>query len=379
MDKHTTGSDLQTAVINFLASIDENAPGSLRRSGTINHRNAAMQTLLHISTVMGFHRLVRRLIVIGAHLDLQDVNGFTPLAFASFCGQLACARVLIEAGAAYDRPTALGEMPLDLAKIGEREDVEALLLSAVWSTTPDAADGEASSTRSDAMESNSEIDDDNPSSDSDGEVSRVLRRRRSRKLQGKQKARDIILAAASARMSVSAISHDTAPHVTPSMTPGASDDPPPYEPESGGSWMSRTLSHTGLSHPHLKIAENVWGRLPIPSFWGPEKTDPSSQGWVAFPAPSWETLQKMASPEEVKLFTQAMAAAALNAMVQSTASTPAPTKSGHGKPGRNSRSGSFGGQAGQVGRKKSRQGSRSETESPSIQVVKHVKRECSSE
>jgi hypothetical protein len=134
--------------------------------------------------------------------------------------------------------------------------------------------------------------------------------------------------------------------------------------------MSRTLSNTGISHPNLKIAENVFGRLPIPSLWGPEKAE-QSQGWVAFPAPSWETLQKMASPEEVKLFTQAMAAAALNAVVQSTTSTPEPTRT-HSRSGRKSRTSSM-----NQGRKKSRQGSRSEGESPSKQVVKHVKRESS--
>ena len=52
--------DLQATVITFLANIDENAPGSLRRSGAINRRNAAQQTMLHVATVMGYHRLVRR-------------------------------------------------------------------------------------------------------------------------------------------------------------------------------------------------------------------------------------------------------------------------------------------------------------------------------
>jgi hypothetical protein len=390
MDKDSSNADdLQTTVINFLASLDDMAPGSLRRSGAINHRNAAQQTMLHIATVMGFHRLVRRLIVIGAHLDLQDVNGFTPLSFASLCGQVNCARVLIEAGAAYDRPTAYGEMPLDLAKIGERDEVENLLLSAVWSTTPEAADADAdddaevSSTRSiDTAENNSEIDDDNPSSGSDGEVSRILRPRRSRKARGKRRASHSLSPSVSPNRNTSLVSHDSTPHAARSLSPTPADDPPPYEPraatigDSGvadvgsGSWMSRTLSNTGIPHPNLKIAENVFGRLPIPSLWGPEKAE-QSQGWVAFPAPSWETLQKMASPEEVKLFTQAMAAAALNAVVQSTTSTPEPTRT-HSRSGRKSRTSSM--NQGQ-GRKKSRQGSRSEGESPSKQVVKHVKRE----
>jgi hypothetical protein len=79
--------------------------------------------------------------------------------------------------------------------------------------------------------------------------------------------------------------------------------------------MSRTLSN--ISHPSIPGA--VWQH--IPSLFNSEKGGVVPPGWIAFPAPSWDTLQKVTSPEDIKLFTQAMAAAALNAVVQSGATT----------------------------------------------------------
>ncbi|WWC87911.1 uncharacterized protein L201_002811 [Kwoniella dendrophila CBS 6074] len=410
----STSDTLQSTVINFLASIDENAPGSLRASGAINHRNDAEQTLLHVATVMGFHRLVRRLIVVGAHLDLQDVNGYTPLAFAALCGRHTCARVLVEAGASYDRPTAYGEMPLDLAKYAEHSQVEALLLSAVWSTTTDSKEEalpeiDGVSSRSYEGSNVSEIDDDNPSSGSEveDELDHMEKIRLSRK-KNKERERK---SPKSRRPSLHSTSTGTtATEVLPrsSPTPGKTievlpDDPPPsYVPSeendsSSNSWMSRTLSNTH------KIPNAVWDRLPIPQtiFNQPEKTTISSamgnqpetddnkndqqQGWVAFPAPSWETIHKMATnPEEVKLFTQAMAAAAFNAVVQSGITTSTHTPGGSLQSQReeeelrklrrrrksHSNSGSI-----TNGNTITKDGRRSGSVSPSEKVVKHVKRD----
>ncbi|WWC68610.1 uncharacterized protein I206_102540 [Kwoniella pini CBS 10737] len=365
----TPNDSLQSTVINFLASIDENAPGSLRASGVINHKNDAKQTLLHIATVMGFHRLVRRLIVVGAHLDIQDINGYTPLAFAALCGRNLCARVLVEAGASYDRPTAYGEMPLDLAKYSEHSQVEALLLSAVWSTTASGSpkrpkaqiplpDYDGISARSYEGSSVSEIDDDNPSSGSEVEDSLDqlekirLSRRKSRKSnagkskgKGKErqskspekprdkhspvKSRRPSLHSTSTGTTATATAADRRPHPTPTDGRDAlSSDipPPPYAPAelddtaSNVSWMSRTLSNT------QKIPNAVWDRLPFPHsmFTSPNslaEKDAQHHGWIALPAP-WETLSKIATnPEEVKLFAQALAAATFNAVVQSGITT----------------------------------------------------------
>ena len=364
--------DLQLTVINFIASLDENAPGSLRRSGVINHPNDARQTLLHVATVMGYHRLVRRLVVVGAHLDLQDVNGYTALGLASLMGQLACVRVLCEAGASYDRPTLFGEMPLDLAKVGEHKDVEALLLSAVWSTQSQNVDDRNASSIS--LDTGSEVDDDNPSDDSEGieQVSAVIKPRRvSRKARVKRRISPTRQSPRTSPRVSRRSSLSLTPHPTPIVSSVSStpDDPPPYDTHRSppeGSWMSRTLSGNSGAF-RIPVPEAVWDKLPIPlsSLFGEKSADATDGGWVAFPAPSWETLQKMASSEEVKLFTQAMAAAAFNAVVQSGATT------GTIQDDTTQRSRSV-----EHRRRKSR-GEREESGSPRKQMVKQIKSESS--
>ena len=404
--------DLQATVITFLANIDENAPGSLRRSGAINHRNGAQQTMLHIATVMGYHRLVRRLVVIGAHLDLQDVNGYTALGLASLMGKTTCVRVLIEAGASYDRPTAFGEMPLDLAKIGEHASVEALLLSAVWSTVQENTP-EFEPETSLGLDTGSEIDDDNPSSGTSDveEVSRiVLGRKGSRRSRGKQPIS--ITAAHRRRPSESDRSRRSSLSSTPQPTPVIGpvtppEAPPPYDAHTHtrprgsqaelGPWMST------LYPDALKIPGAVWDRIPQPitSFFDKNVPIPHAStststasahenqgGWVAFPVPSWEMLSRMTSPEEVKMFTQAMAAAAFNAVIQSGATTTGMAQTPRSNTGTNAveerRVTPQGSGPGTVRkRRKSRSGEgRNEhsSDSPSspkvkTQVVTHVKRE----
>lgn len=366
--------DLQVTFTNFLASIDEHSPGSLRHSGAINTRNKGEQTLLHLATIMGYHRLLRRLIVYGAQLDVQDINGFSPLAFAAYSGKLECARVLIEAGATYDLPTNLGELPLDLAKISGDVAVENLLLSAVWSTRsqpiptePEVIEAtldlegdnlDVHDEDADSDSPNSELDNDNPSDGSDDEdevdafIDRPPRRRRSRH---KSRRPQIIIPddrslqanpADSIRRSPSASSIEslvsaTIPQVLsrPDLDvddhiPTGIDSPPPYSPIS---WLDRfplehwkfplvpqpiaSMFHT--NHGKSTTARHANGTTTGASASTGTPATHAESGWVTLPvpAPSWETLQRMTSPEEVKLFTQAMAAAALNAVVQSGATT----------------------------------------------------------
>lgn len=352
--------DLQTTLIECLEVMDESSPGSLRRSGVVNHANKAQQTLLHVAAVMGFHRLLRRLVVVGAHLNTQDINGFTPLAFAALCGQPQCARVLLEAGASYDVPTSLGEMPLDLAKLDDGNPVESILLSAVWATAVPEEDDDRASILS--FDDKSEIDDDNPSSDdSDGanstsDASRILRQRRmSRKAKSRVKRR-----MSSAQPTVlhrrptpENITHD----IDGTVLPMPHEDPPPYTPPNQPSWMSRTISN--ISHP---IQDKVLHNLPF--FNGDKVSLPN--GWVAFPAPpSWDTLKNMTNPEDIKLFTQAMAAAAFNAVVQSGATTS--SKLEDGSPATRSPK--------KWRRRRSSVDSRSSRDIQATQVVKQVKQD----
>ena len=317
--------DLETTILAFVASIDRNAPGSLRRSGAINCRSGAQQTMLHLATFMGFPRLLSRLVLIGAHLDLQDLNGYTALSLASLRGEVDCARILIDAGASYDPPTVFGEMPLDLAKAGNHPAIESLLLSAVWSTIPDHPSDTASAEAT--MMAGSKIDDGNPSSGSDDEISYVVRDLRTRKARVSQKAKPTALSPSPRRRNHQSCSNALQP--TPSVPPiSLDDDPPPYvRRDDTASWMSRTLLH--IPHPPDILPGVAWGRLKGAAIFAPEKS--GDHGWIQFSASTWDRLQKITSAEDVKLFTQAMATAVLNAVVQSgstTTSTPQrPTRS----------------------------------------------------
>lgn len=365
----TESNDLQATLTEFLAALNEHSPGSLRHSGAINAENEAKQTLIHLATILGYERLLRRLVIYGAQLDVQDINGFTPLAFAAYCGKIDCARVLIEAGATYDLPTNLGEFPLDLAKAGGDDRIEKLLLSAVWSTRSPAGsqgrinlpeESESDTTESHrVVESDIELDDDNPSDGSEDEVDFYVdrappRRRRSKHKVWKPKPSLNVNDISSWRWSTqarrtpigtappTAANSDTENRQRPPATivppsPSAIDTPPPYSPAS---WLDRfPLSTDHWRNGRWGLAEDwkIPSELvpqPIVSMFHPRQSlaDPSGSGaWVTMPvpSPSWETLQKITNPDDLKAFTQAMAAAAFNAVVQ-TGATTSPADAHHG-------------------------------------------------
>ncbi|KAG8171252.1 hypothetical protein JTE90_010781 [Oedothorax gibbosus] len=57
--------------------------------------NDLFQTLLHLATLTGKSNIVRRLVVAGATLDIQDHNGNTPLHLASRLGDLDCVQAML--------------------------------------------------------------------------------------------------------------------------------------------------------------------------------------------------------------------------------------------------------------------------------------------
>ncbi|CAL1269184.1 unnamed protein product [Larinioides sclopetarius] len=57
--------------------------------------NDLYQTLLHLATLTGKSNIVRRLVVAGATLDIQDHHGNTPLHIASRRGDLDCVQAMI--------------------------------------------------------------------------------------------------------------------------------------------------------------------------------------------------------------------------------------------------------------------------------------------
>lgn len=135
-------------VIKFLSLLDLDPsliPGSAPSLPTsqppISHLNAQDHNLLHLATVLGFHRLVQFLLARGIDFDSPDRNGFTPLHFAALYGRVAIARQLIDAGAQADARNIAGKTALDIAQDRDDVDVEeilqrARLTSAAQARTP---------------------------------------------------------------------------------------------------------------------------------------------------------------------------------------------------------------------------------------------------
>ncbi|GAA6019245.1 hypothetical protein JCM10207_005052 [Rhodosporidiobolus poonsookiae] len=123
-------------VINFLSLLDLDpslipgaAPSLPSSLPPISHANAQHHTLLHLATVLGFHRLVAFLLARDIALDAPDSNGFTALHFAALYGRVAIARLLLDAGARVAVRNLAGKTPLDIAHERDDVDVEELLLA----------------------------------------------------------------------------------------------------------------------------------------------------------------------------------------------------------------------------------------------------------
>jgi hypothetical protein len=200
------------------------------------------------------------------------------------------------------------------------------------------------------VESDIELDDDNPSDDSEAEVDhyvdRVPARRRRSKHKGKKpnitvdnmstraNANNSVRRTPTATATGTAANSDIEGNHRPlasSIPHPSTDTPPPYSPAS---WRDRFP----LSTDHWRLGGDKWGLAdnwkipaelvpqPIVSMFHPKNAESSTAGagaWVTMPvpSPSWETLQKMTNPDDIKAFTQAMAAAAFNAVVQTGATT----------------------------------------------------------
>ncbi|CAM9014505.1 unnamed protein product [Wickerhamomyces anomalus] len=73
------------------------------------------QTLLHLSCLKGYYKLVSLLIRKGARVDSRDVNGFTPLHFASLAGDRNSIELLINCKANLSAKSNNGSTPEDVA------------------------------------------------------------------------------------------------------------------------------------------------------------------------------------------------------------------------------------------------------------------------
>jgi hypothetical protein len=94
-----TSSKTEELVLNVLRSAQHPVTGVIGHISTPNPITG--QTLLHIASALGYHRLVRALIGWGAKVDVQDKNGFSPAHFACFYGRFECLDDLVRIGRAH--------------------------------------------------------------------------------------------------------------------------------------------------------------------------------------------------------------------------------------------------------------------------------------
>ncbi len=123
-------SSFQDSVIQFLSLLDADVSaidGAQPRVDAIRLANTQGHTLLHLATLMGFHRLVEALISRGCPLDARDRNGATALHFAAIHGRVTIVRQLLRAGARDDVADINGLYAVDLARNHDQVDVETIL------------------------------------------------------------------------------------------------------------------------------------------------------------------------------------------------------------------------------------------------------------
>ncbi|GAA6015317.1 hypothetical protein JCM11491_001009 [Sporobolomyces phaffii] len=131
----TETRNFEGIVIKFLSLLDLDpsllpgaAPSLPSASPPISQPDAQQHTLLHLATVLGFHRLVAFLLARGIDYDAPDRNGYTALHFAALYGRVAIARHLLEAGADVTLETFAGKTAIEIARDRDDVDVEDLLL-----------------------------------------------------------------------------------------------------------------------------------------------------------------------------------------------------------------------------------------------------------
>ncbi|GAA5872710.1 hypothetical protein JCM8547_006321 [Rhodosporidiobolus lusitaniae] len=131
----TETRNFQDIVIKFLSLLDldpslipGSAPSLPSSHPPISHANTTQgHTLLHLATVLGFHRLVAFLLAREIALDAQDRNGNTALHFAALYGRVAIARLLLDAGARVGARNKAGRTAMEIARERDDVDVEELL------------------------------------------------------------------------------------------------------------------------------------------------------------------------------------------------------------------------------------------------------------
>ncbi|EDR11860.1 uncharacterized protein LACBIDRAFT_313737 [Laccaria bicolor S238N-H82] len=124
--------NFEKLIVDFLAILDtpmgSSAPESISTRDAISYASQSGQTLLHLSTLLGFSTLLRFLIGHGIDLDARDRNGFTALHFAGISQSKDCANILIEAGADAEIVNALGKTPKEVSVPGFFDDINPTIM-----------------------------------------------------------------------------------------------------------------------------------------------------------------------------------------------------------------------------------------------------------
>ncbi|KAF6760309.1 hypothetical protein DFP72DRAFT_883791 [Ephemerocybe angulata] len=107
-------------------SLERPTPPIVPVSQALSYPSPVGQTLLHLSTFLGFSTLVQFLIDHGIDIDARDRNGYTALHFASLVKSADCAQLLLNAGADREIVNSLGKTPQEIAPVGFFDELRAL-------------------------------------------------------------------------------------------------------------------------------------------------------------------------------------------------------------------------------------------------------------
>eukprot|EP00658_Telonema_sp_P-2_P031035 TRINITY_DN23314_c0_g1_i17.p1 TRINITY_DN23314_c0_g1~~TRINITY_DN23314_c0_g1_i17.p1 ORF type:complete len:487 (+),score=120.46 TRINITY_DN23314_c0_g1_i17:83-1543(+) len=110
-------------------SVVERLLGDMSGVQLSDHKNPAGDSLLHIASWEGHHRLVTMLLARGHDLHALSVNRSTPLHYAAWQGRLATVELLLDSNAEIERHMQGGDTALHQAVWQGHTEVVALLLN----------------------------------------------------------------------------------------------------------------------------------------------------------------------------------------------------------------------------------------------------------
>ena len=102
----------ESAFLEILSAI-QFIPDFVQRLSTLNEYG---QSLLHLAVHLRYRQLTEQLVEWGVGLDVQDINGFTPLHCACLCEDGLMVTILKRGGASMTISDTLGRLPTDLSE-----------------------------------------------------------------------------------------------------------------------------------------------------------------------------------------------------------------------------------------------------------------------